>query len=111
MNPVKCLPESIRNYKVHLAANNDGRFRLPNRAENIFKMGYDPDLDTSPELDPDASPFYLTVIGIQHWMIKLGMNDIITNVSLFLSHVALNRERKIDATVHVMAHVGQRYNF
>ena len=43
-------------------------------------------------------------------MIKLGRIDIITKVSLLSSHVALPRERHFDAAMHVVAHVGQRYN-
>ena len=43
-------------------------------------------------------------------MIKLGRINIITKVSLLSSHVALPRERHLDAAVHVMAHVDQRYN-
>ena len=37
---------------------------MPKKAENPFKMGYDSELDTSPELDPDAASNYLTIIGI-----------------------------------------------
>ena len=73
-------------------------------------MGYDPGLDASPELDPNSASFYPTVIGILRCMIKLGRINIITKVSLLSSHAALPREGHIDAVVHVMAHVGQRYN-
>ena len=37
---------------------------MPKKAENPFKMGYDPELDTSPELDSDSASYCLTVIGI-----------------------------------------------
>ena len=83
---------------------------MPKKAENQFKMGYDPELDTSPELDPDAASYYLTIIGILRWMVELGRIDIITKVSLLSSHVALPREGHLEAAVHVMAHVGQKYN-
>ena len=73
-------------------------------------MGYNPELDTSPELEPDAAYFYMTIINILRWMIKLGRIDITTKVSLMSSHVALPREEHLDAAVHVMSHVGQRYN-
>ena len=43
-------------------------------------------------------------------MIKLGRIDIITKVSLLSSHVALHREGHLEAAIHIMAHVGQRYN-
>ena len=65
-------------------------------------MGYDPELDTSPELDPDAASYYLTIIGILRWMVELGRIDIITKVSLLSSHVALPRGGHMEAAVHVM---------
>ena len=83
---------------------------LPKKAENPFKMGYDPELDNSPEVDPDAASYYLTVISILRWMINLERIDMITVVSLLSSHVALSREGCFDAAVHVMVHVSQRYN-
>ena len=43
-------------------------------------------------------------------MIELGWIDIITKILLLSFHVALPREGHLGATVHVMAHVGQRYN-
>ena len=52
MNPVK----------YHLAAIYGGRFRLTNKVENPLKMGYDPEVDTSPELDPDTASYYLMII-------------------------------------------------
>ena len=66
-------------------------------------MGYDSELDTSPEPDPAAASYYL--------LFKLGRIDIVTRVLLLSSHVAFPREGQLDAAVHVMAHVGQRYNF
>ena len=82
---------------------------MPNKAENLFKMGYDPELDTTPESDPDASSYDLTIIGILRWMIILGRINIITKVPLLLSHVALPREGYLEAAIHVMAHVCQSY--
>ena len=49
---------------------------MPKKAQNPFKMGYDPEMDTSPELDPDAISYYLIIIGIPRWMIELGRIDI-----------------------------------
>ena len=83
---------------------------MPRKIENPFKMGYDPELDTSPELDPGTTSYYLTIISILRWMIELARIDIITKVSLLLSHVALPREGHLEAMVHVMAHISQKYN-
>ena len=108
-SPDKYVWAAIRNCTVHVAANYSGKFRLPKKAENPFKMGYDPEFDTSPELDPNAASYGLTVIGILRWKIELGRIDRITEVLLLSSHVGLPRGH-LDAAVHVMAHVGQRYN-
>ena len=43
-------------------------------------------------------------------MMKLGRIDIITEVSLLLSHIALSREEHLDSAINVMVHVDQRYN-
>ena len=43
-------------------------------------------------------------------MIELGRIDIITKVSLLSSHEALPKEGHLEAAVHAMAHVGQKYN-
>ena len=73
-------------------------------------MGYDLELDTCPELDPSAASHYLTIAGILIWMIELGRIDKVTKLSLLLPHVALPREGHLEALVHNMAHVGQKYN-
>ena len=111
MSPVKYVQEAVRNCAVHLSANHSGKFRLPEKVENLFKLGCDPEVDTSPEVDPDTAFCYLTIIHIQRWMINLRRIDIITKALLLSSHVAFCREGHLDAAVHVMAHVGQRYYF
>ena len=74
-------------------------------------MGCDPELDTSPELDPDAGSYYVMIVSILRWMIEIGRIDMITKVSLLSFHAALLREGHLAVTMHVMVHVGHRYNF
>ena len=62
MSPVKYVQEVVRNCTVHLAVNYGGRFRLPKKAENAFKMGNE-ELDKSPELDPDSASYYLLLMA------------------------------------------------
>ena len=64
MSPVKYVGKAVRNWTVHLGANYGVGFRLPKKAQNIFNMGYDPEMDNSPELDPDAVSYYLTIINV-----------------------------------------------
>ena len=72
-------------------------------------MGYDPELDISFELEPDAASYFLTIISVHRWMIELGMIDIITKVLLLSSHLALSKVVHLNTPVHVMACLGQRY--
>ena len=37
---------------------------MPKKAENPFKLGYDPEIDNSLELDPNMASYYLTIISI-----------------------------------------------
>ena len=71
MSPARYVQVSVRNCTVHLFSNYGGRNRMPSKAQNAFKMDYDPELDTSPELDPDAACYYLMIIGFLRWMIEL----------------------------------------
>ena len=84
MIPTKYVCEAVKKCAVHLSANYGGKYKMPQKAENLFKMGYDPELDTSPQLDLDTDSYYLTVIGILQQMIALGKTSIITNLSLFV---------------------------
>ena len=44
--------------------NYDCKFRLPKKAENPFKIGYDPELDISPELELDSVSYFKTIVCI-----------------------------------------------
>ena len=64
MSPAKYVREAVRNCIVHLSSKYGVKYRMSKKAENPFKMEYDPELDTSPESNPDAVSYYLTIIGI-----------------------------------------------
>ena len=110
MSPTKYVREAMRNCAAHLSYNYGGKYRIPKKADNPFKMGFDPELDTSMELDQDALSYYRMSISIIRWIIELGRNDTITKESSLLSYIALLREGHLEAAVHVMVHVGQQYN-
>ena len=76
----------------------------------LRRLRINSELDTSPELDPDAVSYHLTIIDIIRWIIKLGRIDIMIKVPLLSSLVALSREGHLDAAEHASFHVGQRYN-
>ena len=71
MSAIKYFQEIVRNYAVHLAANYDGRLRLPKRAENPFKLGHHSELEKGSEVDLGTASYYLTIMGVLQWMIEL----------------------------------------
>ena len=91
--------------------NHGGRFWLCKKAENPFRICYDSELDISQELEIDKVSYLQKSIIILRLMIKFGRIDIITKVSLLSSHVAFPREGHLDAAVHVMDSIYQRYNY
>ena len=64
MSSARYIQEAVSNCTSDLTLNYGGRFRMHRKEKNPYKKGYDPDFDTSPELDPGAVSFYLTIIGI-----------------------------------------------
>ena len=55
MSPVKYVQKVVRKCAVHLSSNHGAKFRMPKKAGSPFKMAYDSELDTSPELNPDVT--------------------------------------------------------
>ena len=51
ISPTKYVHGTVRNCTVHLSSNYGGKYRMPKKAENQFKMGYNPELDICPELE------------------------------------------------------------
>ena len=52
-----------------------GKFQ---RADNPFHIGYDSELDISPELTSDTASYFQTIIIILVCMIEIGRTDTIT---------------------------------
>ena len=58
MCPAKHVQEAVRNCAVHLLSNFGGKLRMPRKVKNPFKIGYDPELDISAELEPETSTYF-----------------------------------------------------
>ncbi len=110
MSPTKYIKEAVSNCKKHLKSNNDGRYVLPTQAANLFVMGYEPELDETPALDPDRASYFQSIIGVMQWMCKIGCIDIATEVLLLSLHLAYPREGHLDAALHVMGYCWLKYN-
>jgi hypothetical protein len=108
MSPSKYLQGAINNVKDYLKKN--GGWTLPKRAATPFAAGYRPEMDTSPELDAEKAHYYMSQIGILRWCVELGRVDIITEVSMLASHLALPREGHLEAVFHMFAYLERKHN-
>ena len=67
-------------------------------------------MDETPDLEHGLASWYQYLIGIIRWMAEIGRLDIITEVSMMASHMAMPREGQLESVLHVFAFLRQRYN-
>ena len=63
MSSSKYALTAVANVVAHLKSKGQGRM-LPKRAPTPFKGGYQPEMDVSPELNPENATYYQSQIGI-----------------------------------------------
>lgn len=107
MSTSKYVLSAVNNVKDYLAQDGGS---LPKRAATPFPQGYRPELDISPELDADKASYFQSQIGVLRWCVEIGRIDIITEVSLLASHLALPREGHLEAVFHIFAYIEKKHN-
>ena len=66
--------------------------------------------DESPELPPELALHYQHLIRILHWIVELGIVDLVTEVSLLASQMAMPRCGHLDAALHGIPHLKSQSN-
>jgi hypothetical protein len=87
-----------------------GDHKLLNNAPAPCLMGYKPELDESPELDPAMANLYRSQIGILHGCVEMGTINIITEVSMFSTYLCMSREGHFESIFHVFTYLGMNHN-
>ena len=108
MSPSKHVQEAVRNVEEYLRREH-GR-ELDKRASAPFVKDYRPELDVSEVLGPDEASHYQSLIGVLRWIVELGRVDIITEVSLLSSQMAMPRRGHLEAAFHMFAHLKIKHN-
>jgi hypothetical protein len=67
-------------------------------------------MDSSEELGPDQASYYHSQIGVLQWMVELGRVDIIAEVSMLASHLALPRAGHLEAVFQIFAYLNMKHN-
>ena len=83
---------------------------LPTRARTPFTCDYCPETDTTKELEPTSASYYMSLIGVLRWMVELGRVDIVVEVSLMSSHMALPREGHLEQLFRIFAYLKCHHN-
>jgi hypothetical protein len=86
------------------------RWKLPNKASTPLSTTYRPELDVTPELGSSDAAYYMSLIGILHWIVELGRVDICLEVSMMSSHLAMPREGHMEQVLHIFSYLKQHHN-
>ena len=82
----------------------DARWKfLKKKAENPFIWDYVPNMDVTPALEHNIASWYHYLIEMLMWMVEIVRVDIIAEVSMMVSHMAMPREGHLEAVLHVFA--------
>ena len=108
MSPSKYVQEAVKNAET-FSTEKFGR-GLPKKAATPFPRDYSPELDTSPELDAELASYYASQIGILRWAVEIGRCDIVTEVSMLASHLAMPREGHLETVFHLFGYLKRKHN-
>jgi len=87
-SPSKYVRASVDAVTKYLKNLGDRRWSMPKKTANPFPGDYEPELDTTPILNPELSSWYASLIGMLRWMVEIGRVDIIMEVSKMASQMA-----------------------
>ena len=100
----KYIKTAVDNVKEKLAKNG---LRLPSKCKTPFASGFDPSADVSRELDANGTRYFQELIGVLRWAIELGRVDILLEVALLSSHLALPRVGHLQQVYHIFGYLDE----
>ena len=109
-SPAKYVYASVENVEKYIKDLGDDRWKLPKLCSNPFELNCEPEMDTSPVLNAELASWYASLVGMLRWMVEIGRVDIITEVSMVASHMAMPREGHLDAVLHIFGYLKIKYN-
>jgi hypothetical protein len=101
------VQNAISNIETHLKSRGA---KLPTRSKSPWSTDYRPEIDTTPELEPEEALYYQSLIGVLRWIVELGQGDICMEVSAMVSMMALPCEGHLDQLFHMFAFLKGNHN-
>ena len=102
MTSEKYVQSAVTNVEAKLA--NEGQ-RLPSGCKTPFSSNYHPSEDTSMELDHAGLRYFQELIGVLRWAVELGRVDILLEVALLSSQMALPRIGQLQQVYHIFGYL------
>jgi hypothetical protein len=66
---------------------------------------YQPELDVSPVLNAEHANYFQSQIGVLRWAVEIGRIDIMCEVSMLSSFLAMPLEGHLSAILHIFAYL------
>ena len=104
------VQSAIKNVEEYVGKSKNSHLKILTKAETPLMTSYRPELDVSPELTPQDSAYYQSLIGILWWIVELGRIDICLEVSMMLSHLAMPRKGHLNQVLHIFAYLCKYHN-
>ena len=104
MSSEKYVKAAIENVEARLAKSDS---RLPSRCDTPMSTSYHPSKDVTREMNAEGLHTYQELIGIIRWSIEIGRIDILLEVSLLSSHLALPRIGHLQAVYWIFGYLKQ----
>jgi hypothetical protein len=98
----KYVKTAVANIEEKLAKSGK---RLPSKCNTPFVTGYHPSEDVSKEMDAEGVQYYQELIGVLRWAVELGCVDMLLEVALLSSHLALPRVGHLQQVYHIFGYL------
>jgi hypothetical protein len=108
-SPSKYVQEACKDTELYLQKNYNGR-KLKKKVSSPWPNGYESETDASPELSAELPTYFQSQIGVLQWIVELGRVDIVTEVSMLASQMALPREGHLEAVFEAFAYLQGKHN-
>ena len=102
MTSEKYVKTAVTNVELKLA---EDKQRLPSNCKTPFSSDYHPSDDTTQELDLKGTRYFQELIGILRWAIELGRVDILLEVALLSTQLALPRWGHLQQAYHIFGYL------
>ena len=104
MSSEKYVKAAVTNVKERLSRKG---MRLPSKCDTPMSTSYYPSEDVSRELNAEGLHMYQEMIGVPRWAIEIGRVEILLEVSLLSSHLALPRVGHLQAVYRIFGYLKQ----